>query len=462
MKAILRMGLLCLIMLCACLPGRAADDPPALTDEQKKKIAEATAAKAVAEAQKAKYEAEKAAAEAAAAAAKAQLPELDLAAKVSGVASTTETGEDKKFFEAQVLATEETDRIAARIASTLHADTTAGTGQAETHPVNDCDTLVILGSGDAANVQKALTLRTQLKVLHKSLEKAVQRSQQFRGPQRSLGPAFAEGLSAANSLVRSALDVIGMFRTETKVGISAADKDDLALASALAGQLAGKVKVYHPSRFQPNLFNEQAYEDSVLMKQIDAVLLAVQDASLELDSLERREGELKSKVEGNGATQADKDAYNAFVARLPLFRNGLKGLIDHFEKQFTAITSADATGNTILSAAVNADLIYNSLACGVTPATQAAQTAQTGCGAPTSPPKVWFLTLEVAQAGGSYMTKKSILTFFHGPGLYHSGGASVNWALFSCDGRVSAANNELSYSGFIRTGRLKDHGKPPR
>jgi hypothetical protein len=155
------------------------------------------------------------------------------------------------------------------------------------------------------------------------------------------------------------------------------------------------------------------------------------------DTLAKRHDSEVDELKANAEREKDapkKQILQNDLARRKGLAEGLRGAMALFDTWFTKLTTPDDKGVVGL----------------VTIAKERAIVDQLNNGGK-------LLAIKVQKAGGSFMTKKNLWTFFGGMPLYHMGGASVSYALMDgTTGQIGASGVVPVYGGFVKAGQLKD------
>lgn len=410
-----------------------------LTDDQKKRIAEAKAKeeeqkaiKAQADAEKAAADAEKAAVDAKSEAEKAKHP-IIAAPDVSKSESETSIGDKKSFFETEILSARSGHRVSENIAASVIA-------KLHGQPV------VLFTASDFQDLFKLKATKSQLSVLTQNLDRAVAGAEALIGPVPAPTPkghGFVPflvpfGVDAVNSALQSAVNLLSLLKTDTTIGSSEVAPDTDILDHAVAGLLsAAGVNVFYPSKLIPGLFTVNS--SPLVLDSIHGVVGSRQKAAEMLSLLADK---LADEKESLSEKKIDQPTFDEFATKEKIAEDTIKAAIAAADTETNALTSSsDSTSS--LTTLLRAEAIYEAI-CGT----------DTKCANPALPESPTLLWINTERAGGSYKTKKNILTLFTGPALFHSGGVVVTWALYDSSGRFLAGDTETGYSGYVRNGDI--------
>lgn len=302
-------------------------------------------------------------------------------------------------------------------------------------------------------------------------------SEVHAAPAAAMAKAFAPVLIPGMVLagLKTASDIIGMFRMNTNIAYSSLSADDATLVAAVAGALAANEKhVYQPavtplwltdgvsafmdtmSGIQTTLANLQYLmgEDQVQIQQVSDALNAYISAGQASQvnhakiTAETDAGKLASLNANQVVLDRDSEAARQYVLELlntdtefPLdqIANKLKAEAEKFLKELAAFASLTTTVNTAFGSLQSALLAVPSTgAAAVTTILRAEKLMQLA-----SQEKAVILLVKNSVLGGSVVTRVGPLRGGH---LLFTGGAIVNYTLFDVDGKILASGLEIGES----------------
>ncbi len=270
--------------------------------------------------------------------------------------------------------------------------------------------------------------------------------------------------------LKTASDIIGMFRTDTTIAYSTFTADDAALAAAVAAALlgAGK-KVYQPAATPPNLtdgsssFIDQWFSMQALSSKL------VQQASLYQAQLQQLSDALGAYIQADQPCQANQDLIAAEqdpirkeslktkqksldrareVARQYLLRlfnapvgaeldpakaNIMKAERDAFLKILAGfVTSATTTATALSTLQAALTSVSSSGSVALTPILRAERLMSVL----TGNTEASILLVKTSVLGGSVVTRTNLFTGGH---LLFTGGAIANFTLFDAAGSIKVS-----------------------
>ncbi|HEX6904780.1 MAG TPA: hypothetical protein VF789_34050 [Thermoanaerobaculia bacterium] len=276
-------------------------------------------------------------------------------------------------LESAILAYDSVSRIAGEIARLLKND--------------NVEEVMILDPADGAGLQELRWVSARIQALQAAFDSIK--------PEKPATKVFvAEAITAistATVLVKSALDLVALFRSNVDIKSSEITLEDTALVADLARQLRGHARVFYP-RILPFDFVSTA-QDSRIMAGLESLYAA----QVKAEGLTLKEQEDKARLE-----EASK-AFQAFREDL------LKG---------------DAASGTLLARVLRAETLERKLAG----------------------EKSRLLYLKILKAGGGQQTVHKLTRLRDS--LAFSGGAIVTYILFAKDGSVESSKTLYFHSGF--------------
>lgn len=231
----------------------------------------------------------------------------------------------------------------------------------------------------------------------------------FAGQMKILGDAFDEvakpqmpdplfgvaSIPIATAAVKSVIDLVALFRTDTDIKGMTVTLDELALVSEVAGALAKNNQKVFVSQLYP-LDIAQNLAGAEVQKRLGEARAKERDAN---DRVRQLSGDEKEKAQ----------------KRLTELQTVLAGYDDALSK------AADPNGTSVLGTLIRGEALDRLIGQG------------------------HVLYLKVLKAGGSNRVKRNLFT---GSRLSHSGGAIANYILFAPDGSVAASRTLSSYTGY--------------
>ncbi len=376
-------------------------------------VAAAKAATELANAQKAAADAQKAQSDASAAAFKASIGEVPASGFTGSVTAGAGTGD----IEAALLAARAVKKATATIAAAVRAAAPGG------------GRIVALGVSEIPAFQNHVAYKTQLGIVRLALNSAITASQSAAPPEGVRTEAPGVPLLGGAGLVLDGVNkLLGYLRTDyTYAGVTV-EASDLVALTEVTNLLAKGTPAYQV--IVPAIFNAKAVVDAGAFLIADLTTLAATRQLAEgLAKKHDAEVDGLSKAAADEKDPAKKLLLQRDAQRRKALAEGLRGATALFDAWFTKLTTADDKGVVGL----------------VTIAKERAIVDQLGGGAK-------LLAVKVQKAGGGYMTKKSLWSFFAGAPLYHMGGAAVTYALLDgTTGEVASAGVVPVYGGYVQS-----------
>jgi hypothetical protein len=384
-------------------------------------------------------------------------------------------------FPSQKLAYKELNTIAIQIAAQV-----PGKGPVAVYDSAEINSLVNFKA-----ISKQLTVfQTQVIRLKKGSDdlqtkaKALQTLAPPTGAEKDFATALVPGLAEAS--LKTVVDIIGLFRTNTNIAYSNFTADDAALTAAVVNELVAKRKVY-----QPSVVSILALEDtSPFMDQLSDVqnrLAAVQDQSAaDQSKIQQISDALGAFIQADQAWQTNEQLIAAqadpakkadLESKRPALRLALKAAHDYAlaflggasalapldvptanQKkadcdQYLKVMASFVAGTATISAAFG---VLQTALMKVTDSGAAALTSilraekltamfKLSVADPKSPEcAAVILLVKTSVLGGSVVTRTNWWTGGH---LSFTGGAIANFTVFNLDGSVSASGVVVGESG---------------
>jgi hypothetical protein len=301
------------------------------------------------------------------------------------------TIDDKMAIESYTLAYESLAKIAHKIAVAVKAE----------NPKK----IFIHSEKDINYLLELRTFRAQIEVIRQAFKTATP-------PAPNLRSLVVESVIGAGALavtaVKTLIDLIALFRTDTEIKSVEITLDDTALVASVANQLGSGIKVYDPA-ILPLGLSSSSFTDSAVIKSLDDLYAARQSA--------------QQAVATAVAELADPDP-----AALKAQADALKEPLIKAEALFQAFQDAllkieEASGTSELARLLRAEIL-------------AAQLQEQDS---------YLLYLKIVKAGGSNRVTQNR---FSGSKVTHSGGAIITYILFHPDGLIASSDTFHSHSGF--------------
>jgi hypothetical protein len=379
--------------------------------------AAADAAKTLADAKKAAADAQKAQSDAEVAATKAALGTGGTSG--SGITGSVSMTDKAGAIEATLLATKALQQGASLITAAVA-------------PKLDKTKVVVAASlSEVPNFETLSLYRAQRQVVDKALTDAIAaasdaltasaRYAQGAGP-RAFVPAVGTILDSVNTL-------LSYFRTDYTLGGVDVALEESALVAATSATLTQQgCRVTLPRIYDPASLTAS----SAIVQEIAALNVLRHRAGNMNDDLTKRAADTGKALEA-AKLPADTRPIADAAAKIKEAAAGLAAAIAVYDSWFGKLATVDDKGGSLLGNIVQ----EQSLAVAI----------QGG----------YLLVLKVQKAGGGYLIKKSLWTFFGGMPLYHMGGVSVSYELFEGQsGQVLASGIVPVYGGFVKAGDLPD------
>lgn len=326
-----------------------------------------------------------------------------------------------------------------------------------------------------------------------------------------IGNTIPTAFAAGTNLLKSFVDLVALFRTDTKIEGKALTVDESALVAELFRSLkneygASQVNLYYPEVFPPRINptsdspTEQKYSSTITT--IGALFLAKIEADKLLDKLAKEKGEITEGIKPTLETRAKlKEKLDQVVNLLTQLQN-LKDALDaeddpttkkRIEKEIarTKTTLATLTPKTVLEQRIKSidddpglkakkarlkeigektdaltelnkdfknfvDQFVKVDANGVNALAlfiraEDIQNAMKG--------NSFWLEIKSVTAGGNNRTRKNFFRYFTGAKLDHSGGVVVEYALYDMTGAVVYSDKLSYYQGYVEPKVIRNRTK---
>jgi hypothetical protein len=385
-------------------------------------VAAANAAKSVADAQKALADAKKAQADASTAAFKSSIGEIPTSGYTGSVDLKTSAGEIEAALLAVKAAGEAAERIDEAVRSSLKANST----------------VVVAAAGDVPTFQNLALYCNQIGIINNALREALKQSLEVEPRQKQILESVP--LVAGAGLVLDAMNkLLSYVRSDYTVGGVSLTLDDTVAVVQVAdllrrasGEGASKKEF---TVMVPGVYSRQALLDAgnIVIQDLTALSATRQDAD-RLATLHDAEAEKLTKAASAEKDPAQMKALQDQAGKRKAAADALRKAGTTFDTWFGKLTAVDDKGASSLAMIVKEKAISDQLAG----------------------PAAALLLLKVQKAGGGYLVKKNMWTFFGGMPLYHMGGAVVSYVLLAGPtSQVLAAGAVPIHGGFVKAGNLR-------
>jgi hypothetical protein len=304
----------------------------------------------------------------------------------------TTTIDDKVLIESYMLSYEALGGIAGSIK--------AGVSAANPAP----RTIFIFSEKDVASLRELRAFLSQIELIGRAFENA-------KPPQvhkTVLASVIGVGAVAVTA-VKTLIDLIALFRTDTEIKGVETTLDDVALVAMVAHQLEG-IEVFDP-QIMPLGITSSSFSSSTVVQELEGLYSKRQDA----------QKAVADAIAVLDTTIPDPEARKAQAAAL---MEPLTKAEAFFQTFHDALLKVDETSGTSELARL---LWVEELA---------AKLRGRDC---------YVLYLKIVKAGGSNRVTRNLFT---GSKLSHSGGAIVTYLLFRADGSIAASETLHEYSGY--------------
>ncbi len=261
-------------------------------------------------------------------------------------------------------------------------------------------------------------------------------------------PAHTAKLAAALELapmvvggaLRSAADLLSIFRADVTLRYKDLTIGDIPLVAAVAGHLASRqqpVTVYHPALVPPGLSSA----DSAISGKLRELAGSRGEIEDQQQELARLDGTLKAQIEALTSEIAASDA--AVPAKDTSLkeksRDGKQTALEELTAVVTRLAAATASFDAFEATLFKAD--ESSGTSVMARLLRAEKLRSVGANA-------HWLLVRIAVAGGGYKTKRWL--WWPTTKVLYSGGAIAEFVLFDASGRIVEAGVSPNYSGFIQ------------
>jgi hypothetical protein len=301
------------------------------------------------------------------------------------------TVDDKVILESQILAYKALSEVSDNISGSIKL--------ASPRPA----VVIIHNATDVTALQSYVTIKRQVDATVARYRALLPAGSAEAGPASLLlGPEVATGL------VRSAADLVALFRTDTEIKGLTFSVDEAALVSRISKGLQNSgIPVFYPGVYPLRV---AAGDSSELLTSLSEVYVGKSKAEMIISRCDSSDKAVKEQC------------LNSFGDVLPL----LKALNAQVEKFLTGLIAVDdSTKTNVLTSLIRAEGLRRMLE------------AENSC----------VLQLKVLAAAGSNKTTNNLFT---GSKLYHSGGVVISYILFDRNGAIRLSDTLYNYDGFVR------------
>ena len=265
-------------------------------------------------------------------------------------------------------------------------------------------------------------LGNQVAELGKEFSILDQQAQEFLTPPppaapktKEFAPLIIPGLALAG--LKTASDLIGMFRTNTSIAYSSLTSDDAALTAAVAAKLATKGRAIYQPAVMPLGVIPKTDDGAAVDRSSSYFMNELTTVQSSLTSLQYQTNVDLGKVQqtSDASRTAERDQ---IVKVLTAFMTSISGVATSLGALQTALLAVATTGSTTMMAILRAEKLM--------------QVART--------PNAAILLVKTSVLGGSVVTRTNL---FSGGHLLYTGGAIANYTLFDATtGAIKASGIE--------------------
>jgi hypothetical protein len=378
-------------------------------------------------------------------------------------------------FPSQKLAYEALNKIAGQIAEAVPKSPGVPSETVAVYDLAEVNSLVNFKA-----ISKQLTLfQVQILKLQTGSNDLHTQAQQLAVPPsavavKSVAPVLIPGLAEAS--LKTAIDIIGLFRTNTNIAFSNFTADDSALTAAVVQSLLSKGrKVYQPSIVSISaLDNSSGFTDQLSATQV--LLASIQDQSAsDQATIQQISDTLGSLIQASQAAETNsilvdptkkedvakqkslesaREVARVFACTLlgcgntPALLDFTKAIQKKAEcDRFLKMMASFATSTTTIATAFGAlQAALMKVSDSGVPALTAILRAEKLTAA-VSAPGTKILVVKSSVLGGSVVTRTNWWTGGH---LLFTGGAIANFTVFNVDGSVAASGVVVGESGKLK------------
>lgn len=324
------------------------------------------------------------------------------------------------------------------------AVTTAAEKVADAIPQQNARRAVLIyASGEVPGFEALTAFRAQIALVNRAFSEA----QDATNSALSAAPEAAEAKAAAlpiagvaGAALQAVNTLIGFFRTDYTVGGVDLSLDDSLLVHALAGSIAHSGKNLE-ARI-PALYNPAALSDAGagILDRLTAMSILKSQGE---ETVSRHDA-VSSRFEEDAGKETSEAKKAGLLDKARDHRTAAdawRGALALYDSFLGKLTSADDRGGVPLVNIIRESVVSDSL----------------------SKDGSLLLVVKLQKSGGSYYTKKNVVTFFGGMPFYHTGGVVVSYVLMDGkEGNVLASGVVPVHGGFVRANHLEKELKPRR
>jgi hypothetical protein len=288
----------------------------------------------------------------------------------------------------------------------------------------DLKKIIIYNQQDANSLLAYKVFMTQLTLLVLQYQQEIEGKLEMpsgvfdrgmQGLSTPLTPGLALGMGT--STVKSVIDLVSLFRTDTDIKGKEITIDESALVAELANELKSnsQIQVYHPLLY-PIDVNPEEPSELLLLPMTLNYLKSKAEAKI-------AEHQDKISIKDQAKDKSAIDELQRKIAHLQALNGGVDKIIDNLMKV------DETTGLNALTSLVRASNLNGLL--------------EEGDG--------YILYLKIQKAGGNNKTTKNLFT---GSKLYHSGGSIISYMLFDADGSIKLSKTIPYYLKYMKSGDL--------
>lgn len=348
-------------------------------------------------------------------------------------------------------------------------------------------TVVIYCESELNSLLSYQSFRQQLELLQTQMTQERDRAQtQLKTAQETIDDtarAFRDALPIvapllATSAVKSAVDLLSLFRTDVDIRSKDIPIADQALIAPLAAALAAKrVKVFHPSVLPPKFLDpasdllkaledlaglrndlqdkidDAAAKQALLKRQSDTLAQEIAVASglkktaadLAVEASTDKQAALKKEQAENAVVLQDMETFTGIQSKDADDRKVAKdSMAEKLDGLVTRLNAVNASYATLQAALVKGD--------DTSPLVKLIRAEKLKAAMGTGG---FTLQIKMAASGGGVQVKRNLLY----SKVSYSGGAIATWMLFNPDGSVKGGGIARDYTGLIEVGSRPENEK---
>ncbi len=287
--------------------------------------------------------------------------------------------------------------------------------------VKSCKKYMLFASDDIPDFSSLTHFLSVLKFSVGPLEDSVNRATELLEPKN-----FNIQNVATVGLALQALDqLFGYFRSEHEVGGIDLDKNNLQLLVATANNL-GQKEVSIPDIYFGK--NERLGAIDEIFEQLKTPMNLWQKAEAQNSLLDEKIARKTKEQKDTGNTkELEKE-----ILDLKRAKQNLESSVAIFSDFYNKLLTSTADGPPPITSVIKETVLQRALDDG-------------SC----------LVALKIHESGGSYFTKKNMLTFFGGMPFWHMGGVVVGFAMIDNCGSVRKAGLFPVHGGFVKSSKVE-------